>query len=53
MQTVERDRNRVKVVVEQVGISVQGDLRARVPEHPLESENIDSRADGQAGTGVS
>jgi hypothetical protein len=33
---MQRDRHGVEVVVEQVGVSVEGDLRGSVPKHALE-----------------
>jgi hypothetical protein len=32
---MKRDRDGIEVVVEQVAINVEGDLRRRVSEHPL------------------
>ena len=32
----------VEIVIEQVGVGVQRDLRALVPEHPLQGQDVDA-----------
>ena len=34
------DRDGVEIVIEQVGVGVQRDLRGQVPEHPLQRKYI-------------
>ena len=39
---MQADRDRVEVVVEQIGVGVQRDLRGLVSKHPLQRKDIHS-----------
>ena len=38
---MKRDRHGIEVVIEQIGVSVEGDLRRGVPKHALQREDVD------------
>jgi hypothetical protein len=40
---MQADRDGVEIVIEQVGVGVQRDLRGLVPEHPLQRKYIHPR----------
>jgi len=44
---MQADRDGVEVVVEQVGVGVQCDLRGLVPEHPLQRKYVHPGRDGE------
>ncbi len=49
---MQRVRHGIEIVVEQIGIGVERDLRRLVPEHPLKRQDIDPSRDGQRRAGV-
>jgi hypothetical protein len=44
---VQRRRHRIKVVIEQIGVRVEGYLRRLVSQHPRQRQHVEASRDGQ------